>query len=50
MACYTNIYSVSNNIKKLNIQSDLYFGYINNFYQDKQFLLMNCFLNTLKAY
>ena len=43
MACYTKIYSVSNNIKKLNIQSDLYFGYINNFDHDKQDIIDEIF-------
>ena len=36
MACYTEIHSVANTINKLYIMSDVHFGYIHNFYHDKQ--------------
>ena len=35
MTCYTEISSVSNTLKKFQIQSILYAGYKHNFYHDK---------------
>ena len=39
MACYTEIYSIVKIIKKLHIKSNLHYGYIHNFYHDKQVLI-----------
>ena len=43
MACTTSIYSVSNKIKKLHIQSDFYFVYNQNFYHDQQNIMDELF-------
>ena len=36
MACYTEIFSVANNIKKFHILYNLHYVYQKNFYHDKQ--------------
>ena len=43
MACYTEIYSVENTIKKLHIKSDFHSGYIYNFYRNKQEIIDELF-------
>ena len=43
MACTTSIYSVSNKIKKLHIQSDFHFVYNQNFYYDQQNIIDELF-------
>ena len=48
MDCYTEITSVENTIKKLHIQSDLNYGYIHNFYNDKQYIIDELFCKYIK--
>ena len=36
MACYIEIYSVANTLKKIHIQSSLHTGYKKSFYHDKR--------------
>ena len=43
MACYREILPVANTIKKLHIQSYLYYDYINIFYYDKQWSIDDLF-------
>ena len=43
MACYAEISSAANTIKKFHTKSDLYYGYIYNFYHDKQDNIDNLF-------
>ena len=50
MACYTEISSAANTVKKLHIMSDLNYGHIHNFYHDKQESNDDIFFNTLNPY
>ena len=50
MACYTEITSLENTIKKLHIISDLRSGYIPNFYHNKQESIEDLFFNALRTY
>ena len=43
MACYTKITSVANTIKKFHIMSYLHYGYIHDFYHDKQEIVYDLF-------
>ena len=44
MACYTDIASVANTVKKFHIQSDLHSGYMHNFNNDKRGIIDELFV------
>ena len=48
MDCYTEIYSVANTKNKLNTLSDLYYGYIQNFYQNEKYITDELFCQYIK--